>query len=123
MNCDFLLLFLIFREKKIKNSTVPIKADQLSESMTTPLMTTFPNSNSTRNQVDEEPLGGCATCKSLLLFIYLLLEEDGVKPQLPNKQFRSWRMVRISKKIVLRLWFLTKVRKTDRMAEFIVREM
>ena len=103
MNCDFLLLFLIFREKKIKNSTVPIKADQLSESMTTPLMTTFPNSNSTRNQVDEEPLGGCATCKSLLLFIYLLLEEDGVKPQLPNKQFRSWRMVRISKKIVLRL--------------------
>ena len=72
MNCDFLLLFLIFREKKIKNSTVPIKADQLSESMTTPLMTTFPNSNSTRNQVDEEPLGGCATCKSLLLFIIYL---------------------------------------------------
>ena len=30
---------------------------------------TFPNSNSTRNQVDEEPLCGCVTCK--LLFIYL----------------------------------------------------
>ena len=30
---------------------------------------TFPNSYSTRNQVDEEPLCGCATCKSLLLFI------------------------------------------------------
>ena len=30
----------------------------------------FPNSNSTRNQVDEEPLCGCATSKSL--FIYLL---------------------------------------------------
>ena len=30
---------------------------------------TFPNSNSTYNQVDEEPLCGCATSKSL--FIYL----------------------------------------------------
>ena len=34
----------------------------------------FPNSNSTRNQVDEEPLCGCATSKSL--FIYLF-NEDG----------------------------------------------
>ena len=40
-----------------------------------PQKPTFPNSNSTRNQVDEEPLCGCATCKSLFiyLFIYLLL--------------------------------------------------
>ena len=41
-----------------------------------PQKLTFPNSNSTRNQVDEEPLCGCATCKSLFihciyLFIYL----------------------------------------------------
>ena len=36
-----------------------------------PQKPTLPNSNSTRNQVDEEPLGGCATSKSLL-FIYLL---------------------------------------------------
>ena len=28
---------------------------------------TFPNSNSTRNQVDEEPLRGCATSKSLFI--------------------------------------------------------
>ena len=74
--------------------------------MTTPLMTTFPNSNSTRNQVDKEPLGGCylqIVIIIYLLFIYLLLEEDGVKPQLPNKQLsflftaprtRSWKMVR-----------------------------
>ena len=36
---------------------------------------TFPNSNSTRNQVDEEPLCGCATCKSLFIIylIYLLI--------------------------------------------------
>ena len=34
-----------------------------------PQKPTFPNSSLTRNQVDEEPLCGCATCK--LLFIYL----------------------------------------------------
>ena len=28
----------------------------------------FPNSNSTRNQVDEEPPGGSATSKSLFIF-------------------------------------------------------
>ena len=35
----------------------------------------FPNSNSTRNQVDEEPLYGYATCKSLFinLFVYVCL--------------------------------------------------
>ena len=40
-----------------------------------PQKPTFPNCNSTRNQVDEEPLCGCATCKSLVtyLFIYYLL--------------------------------------------------
>ena len=39
---------------------------------TSPQKPTFPNSNSTRNQVDEEPLCGCATCKSLFVyFIYL----------------------------------------------------
>ena len=33
----------------------------------------FPNSNSTRNQVDEEPLCGCATCKSLFIYLFYLL--------------------------------------------------
>ena len=33
---------------------------------------TFPNSNSTRNGEDEEPLCGCATSKSLLLLLLLL---------------------------------------------------
>ena len=38
-----------------------------------PQKPTFPNSNSTRSQVDEEPLYGCAISKSLfiILFIYL----------------------------------------------------
>ena len=40
-----------------------------------PQKPTFPNSNSTRNQVDEEPLYGCATSKSLfILFIFLYFE-------------------------------------------------
>ena len=34
---------------------------------------TFPNSNSTRNQIDEEPLRGCATSKSLFIIHYSLL--------------------------------------------------
>ena len=40
-----------------------------------PQKPTLPNSNSTRNQVDEEPLGGFATSKSLFvcLFIYLFI--------------------------------------------------
>ena len=33
----------------------------------------FPNSNSTRNQVDEEPLCGCATSKSLFILCYFTL--------------------------------------------------
>ena len=49
-----------------------------------PQKPTFPNSNSIRNRVDEEPLGGCATSKSsssssssllLLLLLLLLLEK------------------------------------------------
>ena len=37
-----------------------------------PQKPTFPSSNSIRNQVDEEPLSGCATSKSLFYyFIYL----------------------------------------------------
>ena len=38
-----------------------------------PQKPTFPNSNSTRNQVDEEPLCGCATCKSLFIYLFILV--------------------------------------------------
>ena len=34
---------------------------------------TFPNSNSTRNQVGEEPLCGCATSKSLFIYFYYFI--------------------------------------------------
>ena len=36
-----------------------------------PQKSTFPNSNSTRNQVDEEPLCGCVTSKSLFIYLFI----------------------------------------------------
>ena len=38
-----------------------------------PQKPTFPNSNSTRNQVDEEPLCGCAISKSLFIYLFIYL--------------------------------------------------
>ena len=35
-----------------------------------PQKPTFPNSNSIRNRVDQEPFCGCATSKSLLLLLF-----------------------------------------------------
>ena len=42
-----------------------------------PQKPTFPNSNSTRNQVNEEPLCGCATCKSLFIYLFILIPASG----------------------------------------------
>ena len=36
-----------------------------------PQKPTFPNSNSTRNKVGEEPLSGCATSKSLFIYLFI----------------------------------------------------
>ena len=36
-----------------------------------PQKPTFPNSNSTGNQVDEEPLCGCAICESLFIYLFI----------------------------------------------------
>ena len=38
-----------------------------------PQKPTFPNSNSTRSQVDEEPPGGSATSKSLFISLFFIL--------------------------------------------------
>ena len=38
-----------------------------------PQKPTFPNSNSTRNKVGEEPLSGCATSKSLFIYLFIYL--------------------------------------------------
>ena len=39
-----------------------------------PQKPTFPNCNSTKNQVDEEPLCGCATSKSLYIYLFYLFK-------------------------------------------------
>ena len=41
-----------------------------------PQKPTFPNSNSSRNQVDEKQLAGCATSKSLLLLFIIYLNSS-----------------------------------------------
>ena len=43
-----------------------------------PQKPTFPNYNSTRNQVYEEPLCGCATFKSLLISLFIEIPECGI---------------------------------------------
>ena len=54
-----------------------------------PQKPTFTNSNSTRNQVDEEPLCGYATCKSLFIYYlfinqYFCLAFDNELPPIPQ---------------------------------------
>ena len=42
-----------------------------------PQKPTFPNSNLTRIQVDEEPLCGCATSKSLFIYLFIYDNQGG----------------------------------------------
>ena len=48
-----------------------------------PQKPTFPNYNSTRNQVDEEALCGCATSKSLFIYFIYLFDDSGQQFDLP----------------------------------------
>ena len=52
-----------------------------------PQKPTFPNSNLTRNQVDEEPLRGCATCKSLFIYLFIYLDHMSSVTSRCLKQF------------------------------------
>ena len=49
-----------------------------------PQKPTFTNSNSTRNQVDEEPQCGCATSKSLVIYFIYLCVFNIEHKQAPN---------------------------------------
>ena len=60
-----------------------------------PQKPTFPNSNSTRNQVDEEPLCRCATCKSLFYFIYLFIYLFIVRDSEPIRLLESPRSLSV----------------------------
>ena len=48
-----------------------------------PQKPTLPNYNSTRNQVDEEALCGCATSKSLFIYFIYLFDDSGQQFDLP----------------------------------------
>ena len=60
-----LILLLVF-------SLAPRRFSPGTPAFPSPQKPTFPNSTSTSNQVDEEPLCGCATCKSLFIYLFIL---------------------------------------------------
>ena len=60
-----LLLVLSFALRGFSPGTVVFSSPQKP---------TFPNCNSTKNQVDEEPLCGCATSKSLYIYLFYLFK-------------------------------------------------
>ena len=62
--CGLILLLVL--------SLAPRRFSPGTPAFPSPQKPTFPNSNSTRNQVDEEPLCGCATCKSLFIYLFIL---------------------------------------------------
>ena len=72
----------------------------------------FPNSNSTRNQVDEEPLCGCANSKSLFicLFIYLFIHRavmfsSDLESKLPDSEFR-FKILNCKNSFSSKLWLI-----------------
>ena len=73
-----------------------------------PQKPTFSNSNSTRNQVDEEPLSGCTTSKSLFIYIsFLAVVASGmaVVCKRCNNSQQSWHLQWIVGSIQpIRLW-------------------
>ena len=67
-----------------------------------PQKPTFPNSNSTRNQVDEEPLCGCATSKSLfiyLIYLFIFPTDEGTISSLEQNDHVKYLGVMIDDKI------------------------
>ena len=63
--CGLSLLLVLFLVPKGFSPGAPV--------FPSPQKPTFPNSDSTRNQVNKEPLCGCATCKSLFIYLFILV--------------------------------------------------
>ena len=68
--CGLSLLFVLSSAKRGFSPGTPV--------FPCPEKPTFSNSNSIRNQVDEEPLRGCATSKSLFIVIYLYIPSTSI---------------------------------------------
>ena len=62
--CRLSLLLVLFSAPRGFSPVTPV--------FSPPQKPTFPNSNSIRNQVDEEALCGCATSKSLFIYLFIL---------------------------------------------------
>ena len=69
-----------------------------------PQKLTFPNSNSTRNLVDEEPLCGCATSKSLFIYLFILLSSSNSMTFSMNLPSFPWPQVQWSLSKLLLFW-------------------
>ena len=76
-----LLLVLSFASRGFSPST---------QVFPSPQKPTFPNYNSTRNQVDEEPLCGCATSKSLFIYLFIFSALAKTKPRFSPSSDRSY---------------------------------
>ena len=63
--CGFSLLLVLFLALRGFFLGTPV--------FPSPQKPTFPNSDSTGNQVNKEPLCGCATCKSLFIYLFILV--------------------------------------------------
>ena len=77
-----------------------------------PQKPTFPNSNSIRNQVDEEPLCGCATSKSLFI-IYLFIIYLNEKILLHIITYPLAICVRDGRKKTVETWLSIRERKAE----------
>ena len=71
-SCEVPLYFVLFFLLLLVLSLAPRGISPGTPVFPSPQKPTFPNSNSTRNHVDEEPLCGCATCKSLFIYLFIL---------------------------------------------------
>ena len=73
--CGLSLLLVLSLTPRDFSSGTPV--------LPTPQKPLFPNSNSTRNQVDEEPLCVCATCKSLFYLFNIIIRAEFSSRQVP----------------------------------------
>ena len=70
-----LCLCLLTKKKKVCYWFPPLLREVFlrTQVFPSPQKPTYPNSNLTRNQVDEEPLRGCASSKSLFIYLFIYL--------------------------------------------------
>ena len=94
--CGFSLLLVLFFAPRGFFPGTPV--------FPSPQKLTFPNSNSTRNKVDEEPLCGNANSKSLFIYyLFMLLlvtkKENKTETKKTNKQTKKTLAARVKEKM------------------------